>query len=52
MLGAGDSCWKTTSEEKFYILFPESVLCIAQGYVARIIRALELELYSAEGLRG
>ena len=52
MLGADDSCWKTTSEEVVDILFLESVLCFAQGYVARNMRALELELCSVEGLRG
>ena len=52
MLGADDSCWKTASQEEVCILILGSVFYFAQGYVARNMRALELELCSAEGLRG
>ena len=49
MLGADDSCWKNASLEGIYVPFLGSVLCFAQGYVVRNVRAMELD---AEGLRG
>ena len=52
MLGANDSCWRTASQEEIYILFLGYVSYFAQGCLARDMRALELELCSAEGLRG
>ena len=52
MLGADDSCWKNASLGGVCIPFLGSVLRFVQGYVMRDVRAMELELCSAEGLRG